>query len=36
MTQGQGRSVEWEQVLRDGKGTLRRQIKGTKSGNAMI
>ena len=36
MTQGQGRSVEWEQVLRDGKETLRRQTKGIKSGNAMI
>ena len=36
VTQGQGRSVEWEQVLRDGKGTLRRQTKGIKSGNAMI
>ena len=36
MTQGRGRSVEWEQVLRDGKETLRRQTKGIKSGNAMI
>ena len=36
VTQGQGRSVEWEQVLRDGKETLRRQTKGIKSGNAMI
>ena len=36
VTQGRGRSVEWEQVLRDCKETLRRQTKGIKSGNAMI